>query len=104
VKLTRRPYTLETFTRVESLADKYSHIPRTIRHKIFPALCKGYDERLAFAAEIKKNHPDLFSAINEFDLPSGCWELDKDKSEQSTMLIDALMLLEEDNRMKKETV
>ncbi|MDT8380199.1 MAG: hypothetical protein RQ739_15045 [Desulfotignum sp.] len=104
VKLTRRPYTLQAFTRVENLAEQYSHIPRTTRHKIFPALCKGHAERLAFAAEIKKNHPDLFSAIDEFDFSQSCWELDKDKTEQSTMLIDALMLLEEDNRMKKETV
>jgi hypothetical protein len=104
VKLTRRPYTLQTFTRVENLAKKYGHLPRTTRHKIFPALRKGHAERLAFAAGIKKNHPDLFSAINEFELSSGCWEFNEDKTEQSTMLIDALMLLEEENRMTKETV
>jgi hypothetical protein len=104
VKLTQRPYTLQTFTRVQNLAEQYSHLPRTTRHKIFPALRKGHAERLAFAAEIKKNHPDLFSAINEFDLSSGCWEFNEDKTEQSTMLIDALMLLEEENRMTKETV
>ena len=109
VKLTQRPYTMEAFTIVEKMAREYGHdrnrkLPRTIRHKIFPALKKGYAERLAFGAQIKKNHPDLFHAINEFDMAKSAWELNSEKDEQSIKLIDALMLLEEDSRMEKETV
>jgi len=109
VKLTQRPYTMEAFSIVEKLAEQYGHdrklkLPRTIRHKIFPALKKGHAERLAFSAEIKKNHPDLFRAINEFDMAKSDWELNGNKDEQSIKLIDALMLLEEDSRMEKETV
>ncbi|MEA2061638.1 MAG: hypothetical protein U9P10_14260 [Thermodesulfobacteriota bacterium] len=109
VKLTQRPYTIEEFSFVENMADQYGHdrklkLPRTVRYKIFPALQKGYAERLAFSAEVKKNHPDLFQAINEFDIAKSSWRLNKEQDEQSIQLIDALMLLEEDSRMEKETV
>jgi len=109
VKLTQRPYTMEEFSFVEELAEKYGHdrkfkLPRTIRHKILPALKKGYNERLAFSAEIKKNHSDLFQSICEYKGIDNIWETDKEKKEQSIKLIDALMLLEEDSRMEKETV
>lgn len=107
IKLTQRPYTIEKFTIIEKLAQQYGHgketkLPRTIRYKILPALKKGYAERLAFAAEIKKNHPDFSQALNEFDITDSAWECNKDKTEQSINIIDALMLLEEDNRMEKE--
>ncbi|MDY0222421.1 MAG: hypothetical protein RBR67_14905 [Desulfobacterium sp.] len=108
VKLTRRPYTMAAFSIVEELAQQYGQeLPRTIRHGILPALKKGYAQRLAFSAQIKKNHPGLFSAINEFDIAKSDWHLSQNKNghkdEQSIKLIDALMLLEEDSRMEKET-
>jgi len=109
VKLTQRPYTMEEFYSVEELAEQYGHdrkqkLPRTIRHKILPALKKGYAERLAFSAEVKKNHPGLYRAVNEFDIAKSSWELNGEKNEQSIRIVDALMLLEEDTRMEKETV
>ncbi len=109
VKLTRRPYTLEAFTEVETMAGQYGHdrklkLPRSLRHKIFPALQKGFADRLGFYARIKKNHPDLFATLNEFDMKKSGWTLDDESQEQSISLIDALLLLEEDSRMEKETV
>lgn len=109
VKLTRRPYTMEEFSTVERIAHNYGHdrrhrLPRSLRHKILPALQKGYALRLAFSARIKKNHPALFDAINEFDMAKSSWEFNEDKTEQSLKIIDALMLLEENSRMEKETV
>ncbi len=109
VKLTRRPYTLKEFTELERLAANYGKsmgvaLPRTIRHKVLPALKKGQADRLAFAAQVKKNHPDLFDALNELAPDNGSsWHVDYDAKEQSTELIDALMLLEEDRRMEQET-
>lgn len=105
IKLTQRPYTLEDFTKVETLAhycgyNRKMALPRTLRHKILPALQKGYAERLAFAAQVKKNYPALFTMLNEFDMANSKWQLNETKAEQSTQLIDALMLLEEDERMQ----
>lgn len=109
VKLTKRPYTIEEFWAVEEMAGRYGHdrkqkLPRSLRHKIFPALQKGFADRLCFYAEIKKNHPDLFHTLNEFDMKKSGWTLSKDNQEQTISLIDALLLLEEDSRMEKETV
>lgn len=109
VRLTRRPYTMTEFSKVETLADKYSRdrscrLPRTIRHRILPALGKGQAQRLAFYAQIKKNHPHLFATLNELDMEKSGWRLDSEKNEQSLGLIDALMLIEEECRMEQETV
>lgn len=109
VKLTRRPYTMEEFSKVQTLAEKYSRdracrLPRTIRHRILPALQKGQAQRLAFYAQIKKHHPHLFVSLNELDMGKSGWLLNSEKNEQSISLIDALMLIEEENRMEQETV
>lgn len=108
VKLTCRPYTIEAFGAVEDKArcygqDRKQKLPRTLRHKIFPAMRKGFADRLGFYAEIKKNHPDLFNTLNEFDIKKSDWHLSKENREQSIDVIDALLLLEEDSRMEKET-
>lgn len=109
VKLTQRPYTVAEFTKVEQLAKDYGRgrnqkLPRTLRHQILPALRKGQAERLAFAARVKKNHPHLSDILNELDIKKRGWRMDAGKNEQSIGLVDALMLLEEDTRMEKETV
>jgi hypothetical protein len=109
IKLTRRPYTLAEFTEVESLATDYGKgigttLPRTIRYKILPALKKGQADRLAFVAQIKKNHPKLFDALNELTPEKSHWHIDYVAKEQTIGIADALMLLEEDKRMEQETV
>ncbi|MBE1426637.1 hypothetical protein H4684_003303 [Desulfomicrobium macestii] len=107
VKLTCRPCTMDEYHDIESVARKYERVPTTVRHKILPALSKPYAERLAFYAECKKNHGDtIFKDLKEFDArkPGNSWFLSPDKKEQSTNIIDALMLLEEEGRMQKETV
>lgn len=107
VKLTQRPYTLKRFSEIEKVAQKYDRdVPASIRHKILPAISKPYAERLGFYAESKKNHAHtIFADLNEFDEqnPGTSWLLSTDKKEQSTHIIDALMLLEEKSRMQKET-
>jgi hypothetical protein len=107
VKLTQRPYTREELSGLEDMAKKYEkELPRTSLHKILPALKKSYAERLAFYASIKKNHPQLFKALNEFEIKQSDWEVREldGKKEQSIKIIDAIMLLEEKSRMEKETV
>lgn len=109
IRLTQRPYTLEQFSVLEKTAWEYGQsrakeLPRTVRHKILPALKKGSADRLAFYAEIKKNHPLLFSDLNEFESGKSSWTTDEKTGEKSIGIIDALMLLEEDDRMDKETV
>ncbi len=103
VKLTQRPYTLEEFSDLEKLAYSYDKVPSTVRHKILPNLSKSYAERLGFYAEVKKQHYSLFDDLNEFDKNNlgMCWKLSNDKTEQSTTIVDALMLLEENARMEK---
>lgn len=104
VKLTRRPYTLKSFKDVAELAENYSKIPNTVRHRVLPALQKGYAERLAFYAEIKKNQTELYQDICEWEdnLNESRWE--SDGNTRTINVIDALQLLEEKSRMEKETV
>ncbi len=106
ITLTRRPYTMESFANLENLAeslgkDPEKKLPRTIRHKILPALRKGQAERLAFYARIKKNHPYLFNMLNELEIDKSSWHIDTTEGVQSIGLVDALMLLEENDRMEK---
>jgi hypothetical protein len=104
VELTRRPYTLDEFRDLERLAEGYRSIPATIRHSVLPGLRKGRFDRLAFYARIAKNHPTLFEALQEWPKPGGRWKVDPAARVMSTDIVDALLLLEEEHRMEKETV
>jgi hypothetical protein len=109
VELTQRPCTLGEFCAIEDLADKYKkkEIPPSVLHKILPALRAGYYERLAFAAEIKKHQKYLFEDLCEYPnlLKSNSrWKLDPVRKSRSTDVLDALILLEEESRWRKETI
>lgn len=110
VVLTSRPCTLEEFTKIEKLAEQYDKIPPTVRHKILPSLRMGFSDRLAFVAEIAKNHPVVAGHLSEKGYEIGTvksqWvysEDTKQKKTQTTTVIDALLILEEAHRMEKES-
>ncbi len=113
--LTSRPCTWTEFKEIEKLSNSYKEIPATIRYRVLPAMSKSYGERLAFVAEILKNHPTLANDLAApcdsgtydscFPKPSKWVELEVEgKKRLTTPVIDALSLLEEDSRMQKETV
>jgi hypothetical protein len=124
LKLTKRPYLLtdfeepedkeERFEELEAKAQKYSDIPATVRASFLPGLHQPRNERLAFYARIKKNYPNIFKAMNEFEgiEKASAWQKDESESKKEkrenapdcyhTDIIDAFLLLEEQNRMTKK--
>lgn len=112
IKLTTRPCTMNEYGDIEKLARDYGgasrgkKVPPTVRHRILPALKKPLSQRIAFAAQIAKNHPELAAHIadSNFEIGKGKSRWRKDGDVMVTDVIDAMMLLEEDRRMEKETV
>jgi hypothetical protein len=109
VELTQRPYTLYEYTLLEEVSKRYRQIPPTIRYRILPALQQNYSTRLAFSAQVKKNYAQkLYSDLCEYPNTSGSrWTTRIDRENRkvrSIDVVDALLLLEEDERMKKETI
>ncbi len=106
IQLTKRPYTMEDFNKLETTAATFKGdggLPRTIRHQILPALQQGLEERLAFAAQVKKNHPGLFDHLNELVLEKSAWKEDFENKSRTNWLPDALLLIEEEDRMREES-
>jgi hypothetical protein len=111
VHLTNRPCTINEFQGIKELAEKYGSetdagVPATIRHKVLPAMRKGLYDRLAFIAEIAKHQPILAAHLSEegYEISPEKTKWDYSESgKQKTPVIDALLLLEEIQRMSKET-
>jgi hypothetical protein len=102
IVLTTRPCTFDEFKKIEELAENYKNVPASIRYKVLPALKKGYSERLAFTAEILKHQEKLANDIWEYDKTRETkWV--EENGIKKTPVIDALLLLEENKRMEKET-
>lgn len=110
VVLTSRPFTLGEFEEIKALAEEYKKIPASTRQKVLPAMRQGFSDRLAFVAEIAKHQSGLAAHLTEkgYEIGSGktrwVYKTINGKEEQSTPVIDALLLLEESSRMTKETV
>ena len=113
VELTERPYSMAEFPELEKLADHIVEsfkLPAVIQHQLHPALYAPLHERLAFYAKIGKNYPDLRKYLQE-PVPSPNlksvqygegWKVED--SRQTTRLLDALLLLQEQNRMAHQTI
>jgi hypothetical protein len=102
IRLTKKPYTFNDFEVVEDLAKVYKKIPRSMRHKVINSIRQGYYDRLAFVAEIMKNSKSLAEHLCEYpDITKSRWK--RDDGNRVTDVVDALLLVEEEERMTKET-
>ena len=109
VHLTSRPCTMDEFNHIESLCGKYATLPRNVLLKVLPSIRKCQNDRMEFVAEIAKHQPLLASHLQEdgFELPSNekaehsLWNINGNS--MTTTVIDAVLLLEEQKRMQKET-
>lgn len=109
VRLTARPYTLDRFNEIERLSEeKYKKLPVSICQSVLKGLRQGFSDRLAFVAEIAKHQPELAADITEKGFEIGKkeprWKYAKEDNSQETDVVDALLLLEERHRMRKETI
>ena len=115
VVLTKRPYTLDEFTKLEDkydylkkMQDAKSNVPWSILHEIKTSLCASKPERLAFYAKLGKNWPEIAKDLQE-PLPDSdgkygaAWNADPAKPLQ-TDLLDRILLLEEEKRMNNPTI
>lgn len=102
VELTQRPYTLEGIEELSGLVEKYREIPNTIRHEVLPGLRQGYWDRCVHVARLAKHRHELAADLDE---KSGRWRTETKSGDRcrSTDVVDALLLLEEDNRMSVAT-
>jgi hypothetical protein len=100
VELTRRPYTLAALDGVRSLVHRYRTIPGTIRHQVRTGLRAGFWDRKVFTARLGKHQPELVKDLEEEEtLRSNGQRWTKTARGRSTDVVDALLLLEEDERM-----
>lgn len=106
VTLTKRPYSMEEFSDLERMQAQLGKIPKNIRYQFHPALRNTKPRRMAFYAKIGKNYPFARENLME-PLPGEqsrygtWWEIDG--KSQKTRVIDALLLMQEEDRMKPET-
>ena len=107
LQLTKRPYLLSDFERLQEKAGCLVTMPASVRASVLPSLRQPLNERLAFYAQIKKNHKPIFDALQEFDrtLSTGWTKTASCNGEDyyETDIIDAFLLLEEKTRMEKPT-
>ena len=105
VELTSRAYSMEEMKELDEIRSKLQKIPKNILYQIHPALLQPKEKRMAFYARIGKNHPVLKQGLMEplkgekygsFWMVSG--------KVQKTRLLDALLLMQEEDRMTRETV
>ena len=109
IELSARPYSLDEFAEVENIKSFFisRKTPSSICYQLHPALLRSKPERMAFYAKLKKNHPELAEKLCE-PLPGsskscGRWWNEEGKT-QSTGVIDALLLIQEEKRMEQDTV
>lgn len=110
VELTERPYSLEWFEHVDrQFRPMLKKLPGGIQYQIHPHLLGPLEKRLAFYARIRKNHPDLATALMEQPVRNGAagasgpaWHVDGEK--QTTPLIDLLLCIQEEKRAENPTV
>ncbi len=104
VILTCRPWLLsEMRSGLEPVKDKLSKVPNSVRHELFAGLRQGCWGRTRMLARMKKNHPGLFADLSYTPgaKPGGGWVLEG--RVLRTAYADAILLLEEEHRMKQRT-
>ena len=95
---------------MEELGEELANLPETLKHKLTIALRAPKFERLRFYAKIAKNYPELFLALSEPRNSHGeygsYWKVDHQPQEWvvRTRILDILLLLQEEKRLKSETV
>ena len=113
VVLTRRPYLLaplnETmgFTELELLAKELEDIPNSLRASIMVNLKKPWADRVQFFASLSRKQTRLFQRMQEETRdPGNGWQRSSNdqKTQRSTDLLDALLLLEETRRTDQRTL
>ncbi|MBQ8754529.1 MAG: hypothetical protein IJZ19_05815 [Lentisphaeria bacterium] len=109
IQLSSRPYSQVELEEIEEIQKTFCKhkIPNTIRYQLHPELKKSKPERMAYYAKVKKNHPVLTENLMEplegiCDRYGKWWHVENET--QRTCVIDALLLIQEENRMTKETV
>jgi hypothetical protein len=63
--LTKRPYKLDELDELETLKQRYSQVPTTIRHQVLPGLRAGYWDRKVFLARLGKRQEALVNDLHE---------------------------------------
>lgn len=104
VELTRRPYTLDEFQKLQALAQTYASIPGTIRHQVLPSLRAGFHDRQVWRARLGKRTQSLGKLVEDLGekfqngkfQDAGRWKIYNQSV--ATDVVDALLLLEEQER------
>ena len=109
VELTARPYTLTEFEKLTEIRKELEgkKIPKNILYQFHPELNAPKEKRMAFYARIGKNYrfirENLAEELEGIIPNYGPWWEISGKV-QKTRLLDAVLLMQEDSRMEKETI
>ena len=109
VELTARPYALTEFQKLREIRNELEEkkVPKNILYQFHSELNAPKEKRLAFYARIGKNYrfirehlaEELEGIIQHY---GPWWEISG--KIQKTRLLDAVLLMQEDSRMEKETI
>ncbi len=104
IQLTERPYPVADLRDLIRLAQEYSKVPGSVRHRVLKGMRAGFFDRKIFAKSLAKNQEVLSNDLDEGESPQkpgGKWKksVKNGHNVRTTPVIDALLLLEEDSRM-----
>lgn len=107
IELTARPYAVSEFKELEKIRQELATVPTNILYQFHSELSAPKEKRLAFYARIGKNYPGIREKLMEplegIETRYGSWWAVSGTT-QKTRLLDAILLMQEDSRLEKETV
>lgn len=117
MRLTQRPYLLERHGDEPCIQDldkiksqlSPEHVTNSARARVLPNLRKAWGERFEYLTSIRKHNKVLWDLLYEVGSKKGTsWRDIKDKDKKvigrRTSVPDALLLLEEERRLRNPTV
>ncbi|MDO5581750.1 MAG: hypothetical protein Q4G69_11525 [Planctomycetia bacterium] len=114
--LTQRPFRIDpkeneiTLDDVKRLKEELEKMPRSVLTDLMTVLTLPWGERVARLAAMAVQNPKILDwldeGINAKEKFGSCWKIQQngEKTIRSNWFLDALMLLEEEKRMGKETI
>lgn len=116
IVLTMRPYRVfpnenkpkeTTLQNIEQLKAKLSKIPRSVLTELMTVLTLPWGERVGRLTAMAVQNPKIMEwlddGITDRDKLGSCW-VEEENNKRCNWFLDALLLLEEEKRMEKETV
>ncbi len=110
ISLSNRPYRFDgdpkhpdSWQALLHMKKQLEELPKSIRSQLIASFRQSWSDRTEYILSVSKRHPELQEMfMGDWDHPGSAWHLDeKNKDTLVTNLADAILLLEEDHRVKQ---